>query len=719
MMKKTLVSLLSALAVTAALTPAAIAQPVAPAVAAPATTAASVEAPTKQSEEDKSGQMRQQSEGLIYSVARTPERTFDASRAVEVITGDEIRRRNGITLGDLLQEEAGVTLAAPHAGGAAAVIRGLSGNQVMIMIDGVKVNDALWHAASASKEQLNVIDPSMIERIEVVRGVVSVLGTEALGGVVNIITRRGPDSNTPLAGTIGTRFATGNDSIGIPIQLFGQNDKLRYAAGGTYVNNSDLRAGEGVGTQKYSGYKSSALHGSMDYFLAPEKTISAGYNSKNETGIQRNGQIQAGTNIRSLVTPATLQLGQLSYQDLTSRGWEESFHVTGYWNRQQDGTDAITTKAPTSNSVARNIDRMMGLNLEVGSFLGAHHLLYGFDSSTERIVSLQSAINLKTGLETDSRGRYIDGSSYGTLGIYLNDHFDVTRWVTATVGARYGKFTSKGSEDTPLVGPLSIDSSKSDVTSSVNVVVHATPQLNLIVNAMRGFRAPNLDDMSVYRVTASTGIDIPSAGLNPENVMSYELGAKYQSPIVSGSAFFFRNSFTNLITRSLGFYNGLSFVDTNKNGVQDKNELSLHQNSNIGSEKITGCELELRGHPTRALQLFGNYTRLKSDAAPDPTTYTKILPQSGTLGARYTWDRAFNPWGELVMRYASKVASGPPVDGYHIYTIRTGAAITPKFSVTAAIENITNERYAYLGTSGSPSLYSPGRQLVLGTQYRF
>jgi hemoglobin/transferrin/lactoferrin receptor protein len=719
MMKRNLVSLFAGIAVTATLTSTAFAQPAAPPAAAPAATAASTEASTKESEEAKSDQIRQQGEGLIYSVARTPERTFDTSRAVEVITGDEIRRRNGITLGDLLQEEVGVTLAAPHAGGGAAVIRGLSGNQVMFMIDGVKVNNSTWRDATATKEELNLIDPSMIERIEIVRGVVSVLGTESLGGVVNIITRRGPDSNTALGGTIGARFATGDHSIGIPIQLFGQNEKMRYTLGGTYLNSSDLGAGEGIGTMKYTGYKSRALHGSIDYFLTPDKTISAGYNAMNESDIQRATQLQAGTNIRSLVTPITLQLGHVSYQDLTSRGWEESLRVTGYLNRQQDGTDAITAKAPNTSSVSVNKDRMMGLNVEAGSFLGAHHLLYGFDYSTERVDSLQKATDLKTGTEVFSRGRYIDESTYSTLGIYLNDHFDVTKWVTATVGARYGKFTSKGSEDTPLVGPISIDSSKSDLTSAVNVVVHATSQLNLIGNAMKGFRAPTLEDMSVYRVTATSGIDIPSPGLAPEHVTSYELGAKYESTIVSGSAFFFQNSFTNLVTRGLGYYNGLPFVDTNKNGVQDKNELSLHQNHNLGTQKLSGFEIELRAHLTTALQLFGNYSHQKSDVATDPTLWTKVLPKSGLLGARYSPDMAFKPWGEVVLRYASRVASGVPVDGYHVFTVRTGASVTPKFSVSAALENITNERYTYLGTTSLPSIYAPGRQLVIGTQYRF
>src|SRR5258706_7562287 len=101
-MKKTLVSLLSAFALAATLTQAAIAQPAAP----PAKAATSIEAATKQSEEAKNDQLREQGEGLIYSVARTPERTFDTSRAVGVITRDETLRRNRITLRQPLHAEA-------------------------------------------------------------------------------------------------------------------------------------------------------------------------------------------------------------------------------------------------------------------------------------------------------------------------------------------------------------------------------------------------------------------------------------------------------------------------------------------------------------------------------------------------------------------------------------------------------------------------------------
>ncbi|MEO8033336.1 MAG: TonB-dependent receptor [Acidobacteriota bacterium] len=695
------------------------AQPAAP--AATSSTVVQQETPVGAADDSKkNAEMSRLSEGLVYSVDRTPERTFDAARAVEVITGEELRRRNGVTLGDFLQEDAGVAIASPHPGGIAAGVRGLGGRQVMILIDGMKVNDALWRSPAAIKEQLNLIDTSMIERIEIVRGVVSVLGTEALGGVINIITRRGPSTPTAFGGIISGRYASADQSYALPLELFGQTEKFRYTAGGTIFKSGDTRGGEGIGTQPHSGYSSTAFHFSTDYFLSPEKMLSAGYTSMSENDLERPLQVSSGLNRRSDLGPINLTMGHVSYQDLTSRGWEESLKFTAFFNRQIDGTNVITTAKPTLQSVSENRDNMLGLNLEAGSFLGSQHLLYGLDYSNEKVASIQRATDLTTGTVTYSRATYIPGSTYRSVGIYLNDRFDLTRWLTATVGARYGSFRTAGSADTPLVGFLAIDSTQSGVTSAVNLVFHATPELNLIANAMRGFRAATLDDVSRYRVTASTGIDIPSPGLQPERVKSYEAGAKYENQLVSASAFYFRNSFTNLVTRGLGYYNGLTFADTNKNGVKDKGELDLHQNFNLGSAVIKGYELELRVRPTAAILLFGNYTKMSGPTGDPNQTLANIIPHAGTAGVRYTMDAAHNPWGELVMRYASAAEiSGLHTDGYHVLTLRTGARITPKFDLTLALENVTNEAYRYYATQTTTSLYSAARQLVVGTRYHF
>src|SRR6266536_5488154 len=121
---------------------------------------------------------RELSEGLIYSVDRVPERAFDTARAVEVITISERWRKSGMSLSDVLQHEVGISVINVDAPGGLPAVRGLNGKQVMLLIDGVKVNNTTWRGSG--KDYLGLVDLAQIERIEIVRGVVSVLGTESL-----------------------------------------------------------------------------------------------------------------------------------------------------------------------------------------------------------------------------------------------------------------------------------------------------------------------------------------------------------------------------------------------------------------------------------------------------------------------------------------------------------------------------------------------------------
>ena len=200
---------------------------------------------------------RKLSEGLIYSVDRTPERTFETSRAVQVITSEEIRRTNPRGLADLLEEQTGVAIAETHSGGIAS-IRGLSGKQVMLLLDGVKVNNATW--GGTTREYLDFIDLNQVDRIEIVRGVVSVLGTESLGGVINIITKKGSPNGQTFGGTVSARYASADRSISTPIEVFGSNGPLRYDGGiaaGTFDN---VVGGGAVGTQTFSSYRDLSGH---------------------------------------------------------------------------------------------------------------------------------------------------------------------------------------------------------------------------------------------------------------------------------------------------------------------------------------------------------------------------------------------------------------------------------------------------------------------------
>jgi outer membrane receptor for ferrienterochelin and colicin len=103
----------------------------------------------------------------------------------------------------------------------------------------------------------------------------------------------------------------------------------------------------------------------------------------------------------------------------------------------------------------------------------------------------------------------------------------------------------------------------------VNLIYHATPSLNIIGNAMRGFRTPNIFDATTALEWGVNTILVPSGEVSTESVVSYELGAKYASNRFSGSAFYFRTDLTDLLVRAPGLLNGLPFNDSNGSGVRE------------------------------------------------------------------------------------------------------------------------------------------------------
>lgn len=662
------------------------------------------------------------SEGLIYSVDRVPERTFDTARAVEVITISELWRASGMTLGDVLQQEAGLTINNFNAPPSVPIMRGLLGKQVMVLIDGVKVNDAMWRANS--KSYLSMVALSQVERIEIVRGVVSVLGTESLGGVINIITRKGPPAGQTFGGTIGLRYTSADGAFATPLQVYGQSDKLRWVLGGTTVRTDDIEAGDGL-DQPHTAYESRAYHGSLQYLLSQDKTLSASYVDTKETGVERAWQLAQGANLEFSESPAQLRLGSISYQDLTDRKFADSLRVTLAGNWQNDDRFEVRRATPNTKNVSGEQDKMYTLNLELGTFLGAHHVLYGLDATTETIDSKGSTVNLTTGAVTSARGRYTDGAEYSTIGVYVQDRVTVGKWLTALAGVRYGRFKSSGSEQTP-VGRISIDAENDDITGAINLVFHATPHFNVIANGMRGFRAPGIDELSRFSVRID-GADLPNLNAAPEHVKSFELGAKYDSGRFSGSAFFFHNDFTALLVRQRGSLNGFDWLDTDGDGVHDSNEPPIFQLQNVGTAEIVGFEADARYAITPFLQISGNVTKTKGQDEITEQPLDRIPPLFGNARLLFTPASARGIWSELTFLYASAqhrlsaadIASpriGPNgTDGYRVLNLRGGFTVAERLRLLVGIDNLTDVKYK----THDSGVYRAGRQLVLGTEYRF
>lgn len=656
------------------------------------------------------------SEDLIYSVNRTPEHTFDTARAVEVITIDDLWRKSGMTLADVLVDEAGFIKYRTNQYSSAGLLRGLIGKQMLILIDGVKVNNALY----GDTPNMDLIDLSQVERIEIVRGVVSVLGTESLGGAINIITRKGPQGDTAFGGTLTTRYSSAANAFSTPIQVYGQVAKFRYAASANYLREGEMEAGEGIGVQHFTDFNQKAGNLSLQYLMSSDKTLTFAYHGTQIDDAKSFGNMNNNTSLRNVQTPNRFQLGSLSYQDLTSRGWSDSLKVTAFWNQQETGSEDVRVKTPTLETDVRERDRMLGLNLEMGSFLGkSQHFVYGVDYAADTIDTSTRDINLTTDAVTYRRGRYTDGAQYSSLGLYVQDHFSVRKWLTASAGLRYGTFKTQGGETLPVLGDVSLDSTKSGATGSLNMIVHVTPTLNVIGNMMRGFRAPNLQDISRFSLSSTT-IEVPATRAEAEQVTSYEAGVKYENRFLSGSAFYFINDLSNLLIVSNSTYKGLSFVDANNNGLKDTGEPNVRENLNIGNAQIKGWEANVRVRPTQWMQVWANMTHstATTDDALKAALVERVPPPFGSAGLRFTANRtAHQPWAEIIGTFTdSYEISGTTLSpSFTEFKLKGGASLTDNFRVLAGVENITNQQYL----SRFTTVYWPGRRYVISTEFKF
>jgi hemoglobin/transferrin/lactoferrin receptor protein len=665
-----------------------------------------------------------QTDELIYSVNRTPEPMFQTARATEVITSEEIRRQNARTLPELLMM-AGVFVQQTNYGGGSPVIRGLMGKHILILVDGARLNNAGYRFGP--NQYLNTIDIDTVERVEIVRGVGSVLSS-AMGGIINIITKKGPPlgGDDRLGATVSSRYSSADDAVTGRAEAFSVSSRHRAYGGFTYRSTGDVKAGGEIGVQKATGYDEIAGDVSAELKVSDFSTLSAAYRITNQNDVPRTDRIVDGTNLVFDFDPQRLQIGTLRFEDLTPRSLVDVFKVSAQWNRQDEDRLEVRSNKPTVERRMADSDTFFDLNLELATFLGENHrLLYGVDLGTERISSTRLDVNNTTGASVAVRGGYTDGATYRTLGVYLQDHMKLGSLAHLTVGGRFNSNWAGGEEETS-VGTLDLESHTSDFTGLVNLQVHATSRLNFVANVARGFRAPNIDDLSIFD-ERSNGTEVPNPDVDPERILTYELGTKYAGSRAQGSAFYFVTKLDDLMERSPGLFGGLPYFDLNDNGQQDKGEPNVLHRQNIGEATIEGFEMAASVVPHPRLTLWGNFTYTKGDDEVAHVPLARIPPAFGTVAARWSFKGKADAWLELQAQFAgdqrrlnpsdiTDTRIGPEgTDGFTVFHVRGGLSLIEHLRFTLALENIGDEAYKYHGSG----VYRPGFQAVFSLEYEF
>ena len=646
---------------------------------------------------------------MVVTSTRVERDVFNTPQAVTVINDKQIEEANVTTTPDLFRNAEGVYIQKTNLGGGSPFIRGLTGKQVLILVDGMRLNNSFYRFGP--HQYLNTIDPNSIERIEVVRGPSSVLyGSDALGGVINVITKKRTDFLDPVAmdgfmratydsATAGTSYAGDTGGYAVRAQGEGNWDDMGWIIGGSASSYDDLNGGGNLRDQEPSGYRQYAGDIKLNKLFNPGHELIIGLQYLRQEEVPKTSEVTLDGKIRFNYEPQERTFTYVEYRN-NRLEWFDDFKFNLSYNNQVEGEDIIAS-LPTQTEELTDVGTM-GTTLQFTNSLfdRQHRLTYGVEFHHDDYETRKKSTNLNTGIVTSVKPGVPDGAVYDNFGLFVQDEFSIGDRTSLILGGRYSQFSAEGVLDHPTEGKKSLALDTNQFTGSLQALYKLTSELNLIAGVSQGFRAPNMEDF-FGRVDFDT--EIPNTELRPEESVNYEVGLKYLDESLYADVHYYYADYENLIDR----------VDT-----VDSFNRPVKQRRNVNNAEIQGVESGFR-YRIDSHWLLGATLAWTQGRDDHDLPLRRIPPLNGTLQLRYTHHPGL--WVELNSLMAKKqdeLSQGDKSDlripdggtpGYMVFSLKSGFKRTKDELLSLTFENMFDEKYKAHGSG----IYAPGRSVVV------
>jgi iron complex outermembrane recepter protein len=495
-----------------------------------------------------------------------------------VVAGTELRTAQAPSLGETLQMVPGVHNLSTGVGIGKPVIRGLTSNRVLILDDGQRLETQQW-----GDEHAPNIETATADRIEVIKGPASVLyGSDALGGVINVIPRDLPMGNpgvTLVHGTVTGAYGTNNEQPDGSLLLEGANGGFGFrftASGRTSKNlktpdytlwNSANKAIAGSGTLGYRG----AWGSLVGTFSQRNERILL---TDEDPAAEPTQRIQTSRGKISLALP----IGASRVE--ADLGYERS--------RRREFEDPVTTE--------------VGLGLLSKTWTGDAHIHHAIGKLTgiAGVSGLRNSFD-KFGVET-----LIPNSKAYNVGAYVFEQMESGR-LGITVGARADHRHLDVEADADL-GNGAETRNYNSVTGNLGLLFHVTEPVAIVFNVGRGYRAPSSFDLFSNGVHEGTvAFERGNPNLKNETSVNTDLALRVQS--------------SKVVLEVGGFANFIqNFIYSVPTGTTDPESGFQIYDHTQGDSRLTGFEASLEYHPVQAVHLQGSadYTRGTNTTTGNP-----------------------------------------------------------------------------------------------------
>lgn len=659
----------------------------------------------------------------VVTAGRREQRPFDSPRSISIVTAADLRRRNYRSTPEAIQELAGVLLQQTNDGGGSPIIRGLTGNQVLLLIDGIRLNNAIYRFGP--NQYLNTIDIEQVERIEVIRGPGSVLfGSDALGGVINIITKsRVIGDSQPNQLELHARTATADRGSLGRIGFNAGAGRLMTVGGVSLKSFGQIRSGHST-VQTFTGYDEWAGDLKVSAAVRTGETLTVSAQRLEQSDVVRADALGSGSDLEWRWDPQSRSLVSLQYAN--TRGWSFVREATAFaaYQDQHEQTSRRTTASPGTRRYMLDGVRSASTGVQFYSAATRQELTYGADWYVDRVRSTRTDETIATGVLVPRRGTFADGASRFSGAVYLQDRLHASRRLTLDVGGRYEWIDLEALLADPAAGVVDIDARNRALTGSAYASYALAPALKIVGGVSNGFRAPNVDDVSVFG-SFGGGFEIPNPALTPERSINRVVGLKVFGQRAALNLSAFDVSYRGLIVRAPATYLDLPYLDLNGSGRRESSEPLVFSRQNIGSAAVRGVEVDGQiyvGRAWRATGTFG-WTRGTDKAANEPLR--RVPPPHGSISMMFDpgqrwWVEGYSVFAGAQRRLNSldivDVRIGPNgTAGFGTLNIRSGVNLSGVGIVTLGLENLLDTRYKWHGSG----IERPGRNVVVGVRRTF
>jgi hemoglobin/transferrin/lactoferrin receptor protein len=678
--------------------------------------------------------------GHVVTANRYEQQPFMVSQPIIVFSAAMIQNQSPAIIPDLFRDAPGLETNDAGPFRTRPVIRGMFGSRVLILVDGERLNNT--RESTFSGADLSLVDIGQVERVETVYGPGSVLyGSDALGGVINIITKTPRFLTTANMfkpyGSLQLRYSTIDEQKKGRLEFGGNYKKFSFLAGGDLRKASDYKSPKGTVVNSALG-EDNSLDLTTNYQLTDKHRLSLDFQRSRAKDIGYPGTPDLPN------FPAKFTFPRHDRDNIAFK-WEGSNltpHLTKisaklYYQKVYKVFDSEMTipagPGMTLYSFSRTLTDVKTFGVDFQHlFLTTkeQHLTWGVDCYREMIDGSREAntrMQISGGpvlFDDTTRNSTVPENHLDAVGVYVNDQLQLVDALVLTLGIRYDRFhtkTKKTSDyvDTRLDPPEPYPSESRSLGSfngGLGAVYSLSPNVNLVANLASGYRAPNAVETYFSGQASGSEFVIPNYDLEPERSYNLDVGTKLNFEKFYASLTLFQNNFRDYID-----------LESTGDTVQG---LDVWHYTNITKLKISGVEGVLNGDLGQGV--YGSFSfayNYGQNLTTDQPFFVAPLKTVFTLG----WKNRTQRFGaESSARWVQKQDRVPkdpegkyrdnlPTESFTVANLEAFLKLFEWQTLNLSVNNIFDEAYAepYNATNPDNPVKEPGRNFIFSLTTRF